>query len=245
MFVLKKGFRLTISLAFFFSGNECANLAVAGLCGAGIYFLAAAGYLFNSVLAVIALLLFVCIHFCKIYKQLYSRRRINKLLVKPYAVVLAVAGVCYFVAADFCIYCFGFVSCTDMVITVLYTVTVTFPFFECLLEILLEFFSVAGSIISFDVYTGNSSCIENPECTINAETGIKVNSGVPEFNRSVKIGMEYFAVNGNNDLVIVEYGKQKEEAVIIPKESVTDITFTTITGVEKKVCYSNGVWCRL
>lgn len=69
MFVLKKGFRLTTSLAFFFPGNECVNLAIAGLFGAGIYFLAAAGYLFSPVLSVIALLLFVCIPFCRIYKQ--------------------------------------------------------------------------------------------------------------------------------------------------------------------------------
>lgn len=237
---------MTTSLAFFLPKNVCVNLAVNCLCGLGIFTIAAFGFLSRfAMLGRIALLLFICVRFCRICNLLYNRRRFNSVLTKPYVVVSVVVEIYYFAAAGFCIYCFGFVSCTDMVITVLYTVTVTFPLFECLLEILLEFFSVAGSIISFDVYTGNSSCIENPECTINAETGIKVNSSVPEFNRSVKIGMEYFAVNGNNDLVIVEYGKQKEEAVIIPKESVTDITFTTITGVEKKVCYSNGVWCRL
>lgn len=79
MFVLKKGFRLSAKLAFFFPGNECVNLAIAGLFGAGIYFLAAAGYLFSPVLFAIALLLLVCIPFRRICKQIHSGRRFNRL----------------------------------------------------------------------------------------------------------------------------------------------------------------------
>lgn len=242
MFVLKKGFRLTTSLAFFFPGNECVNLAIAGLFGAGIYFLAAAGYLFSLVLSVIALLLFVCIPFCRIYKQICNRRRFNRLLVKPYVVVLAVTEVCYFVAAGFCIYFFVFVSDIDLVLFVLGVATYTLPLLGCMLWEFLRLFSVVGSVVSFGVYSGDGASIFEQEFTVNAETGVKVNSSMPEFDRTVKIGKEYFAINDNDDLVIVEYGKRKEEAVVIPKESVTDITFTTLSGRVFRVCYSDNKW---
>ncbi len=242
MFVLKKGFRLTTSLAFFFPGNECVNLAMAGFLGAGIYFLAAAGYLFSPVLAVIALLLFVCIHFCRIYKQLYSRRRINRLLAKPYTIVLAVSGICYFVTIGFCIYFFVFISDTDLVLSVLGTATYILPLLGCMLWEFLRLFSTVGSIVSFRVYLGGNADIFEPELTVNAETGVKVNSSMLELDRVVKLGREYFTVNDNDDLAIVEYGKQKEEAVVIPKELVTDITFTTVTGRVFRVCYSDNKW---
>ena len=242
MFVLKKGFRLTTSLAFFFPGNECANLAVAGLCGAGIYCLAAAGYLFTPILARIALLLFACIHLCRICKRAGILRRLNKLIAKPYTVVLAVAGICYSIAAGFCIYFFVIVPDTDLFLSALETATIILPLLEFMLWEFLRFFSEIGSVASFGVYLGNSAGIFEPELTVSAETGVKVNSSVPEFDRTVKLGREYFALDENDDLVIVEFGKQKEEAVVIPKKSVTDITFTTVTGRVSRVCYSDNKW---
>ena len=243
MFVLGKRFRLITSLAFFLPGNEFANLAMAVLWGSGIYSLAAFGFLCRSVPAgCMALLLFACIHFCRICNLFCNKRRFNSVLTKPYVVVLAVAELCYFVAAGLCIYSFVFVSDTDLVLSVLGITTYIPPFFECLFCEILRFHIQVGSIVSFRVYLGGNADIFEPELTVNAETGVKVNSSMPELDRVVKLGREYFAVNDNDDLVIVEYGKQKEEAVVIPKELVTDITFTTVTGRVFRVCYSDNKW---
>lgn len=106
----------------------------------------------------------------------------------------------------------------------------------------MRLFSTVGSVAGFRGYLGGGASIFGPEFTVNAETGVKVNSSVPEFDRVVKIGREYFAVNGNDDLAIVEYGKRKEEAVVIPKELVADITFTTLSGRVFRVCYSDNKW---
>ena len=177
----------------------------------------------------------ICNLFC-------NKRRFNSVLTKPYVVILAVAELCYFVAAGLCIYSFVFVSDTDLVLSVLGITTYIPPFFECLFCEILRFHIQVGSIVSFRVYLGGNADIFEPELTVNAETGVKVNSSMPELDRVVKLGREYFTVNDNDDLAIVEYGKQKEEAVVIPKELVTDITFTTVTGRVFRVCYSDNKW---
>lgn len=74
---------------------------------------------------------------------------------------------------------FVFVSDTDSVLSVLGAATYTLPLFGCMLWEFLRLFSVVGSVASFRVYSGGGAGIFEPELTVNAETGVKVNSSVP------------------------------------------------------------------
>lgn len=118
---------------------------------------------------------------------------------------------------------------------------------EFLLAGIVSLCAKRGSVIWFYLHNRELEgwSLLNLKRTIDSKTGIRISSDEPEYNRVVDVGASYFAIDSNDDLIILENGKQKEEAVVIPKESVTDITFTTLSGSEWKVCYSDGVWCCL
>lgn len=243
MFVLKKGFKFTTALVFFFPRNELANLAVGSFSWLGICFLAVCGYFFEPAYAAVALLLFVCMRIHKINIQVYRKRGINGLYAKPYAVISVIAETCYFIAAVCIIYLF--VSNVDVVLEVLLVCALMLPFSEFTLWKFIRVYSYFGSVSFFKVYRGDDASIYEPAKTVNVKTGVKVNSSVPEFDRVVNPGKDYFAINENDDLVIVEYGKQKENAIVIPKESVNDIVFTTVAGREFSYSYNSNGWKEL
>lgn len=84
--------------------------------------------------------------------------------------------------------------------------------------------------------------IINLKQTLDTKTGVRVVSNVPECSRSVDVGDYYFTIDDNDDLVIAAKKWGEDDTTVIPKETVEYIRFTTMSGFEKKVCYSDGVW---
>lgn len=69
-----------------------------------------------------------------------------------------------------------------------------------------------------------------------------IHSTTPEYNRTVDIANSYLGINNNCDLEIAECGKLEKNVIVIPKETVTSVTFTLLTGGERKMCYGESGW---
>lgn len=111
--------------------------------------------------------------------------------------------------------------------------------FELVLSVVLVFYSAMGGIVQFYLLEDGKKPDHGLKHTIDGKTGVRIASSVPEYNRLVDVADCYFSITADDNLIIAEPGGG---VVFIPKESVEDITFTTLSGWKKKVGYSDGVW---
>lgn len=111
--------------------------------------------------------------------------------------------------------------------------------------LILVFWAAGGGIVRFYLQEEGKPAIGDLKHTINGKTGVKVNSYIPDFNKVVDVAEGYFSITPGNDLLIAGSGKPGSVIVVIPKESVDSVDFTTLAGWKTKVYYHDGEWQRV
>ncbi|MFG6347204.1 MAG: hypothetical protein K1W15_00620 [Lachnospiraceae bacterium] len=109
----------------------------------------------------------------------------------------------------------------------------------------MVFWAAGGGIVRFYLQEEGKPAIGDLKHTINGKTGVKVNSCIPDFNKVVDVAEGYFSITPGNDLLIAGSGKPGSVIVVIPKESVDSVDFTTLAGWKTKVYYHDGEWQRV
>ena len=111
--------------------------------------------------------------------------------------------------------------------------------------LILVFWAAGGGIVRFYLQEEGKPAIGDLKHTINGKTGVKVNSHLPDFKKVVNVAEGYFSIIPGNDLLIAGSGKPGSVIVVIPKESVDSVDFTTLAGWKTKVYYHDGEWQRV
>ena len=109
----------------------------------------------------------------------------------------------------------------------------------------IVFVAAGCGIVQFYLQEEGKPAIGDLKHTINGKTGVKVNSYIPDFNKVVDVAEGYFSITHGNDLLIAGSGKPGSVIVVIPKESVDSVDFTTLAGWKTKVYYHDGKWQRV